>query len=248
MSVRVFIDAGHGGRDSGATGNGMRESDIVLEVCGGLRERLLAAGAQVMMSREADEFISIDDRWRAARSFGADYLVSVHANAGGGTGAETFIAANRPGDAEFARAVNNPYAAAMGLRNRGVKLDTATFVGSLGLLRNSICPAILVELAFIDSPAQNPDVDILRNRRGDMADALAAAIIEFCGISRPSSIANVPGRFQNIGEMPDWARPTVQKLINRGLLRGDGEGLNLSEDMVRIFVIHDRAGVFDKTA
>lgn len=46
--------------------------------------------------------------------------------------------------------------------------------------------------------------------------------------------------------MPEFARPTIQKLCNKGILKGDSTGLNLTYDMLRIFTILDRAGVFDK--
>lgn len=44
--------------------------------------------------------------------------------------------------------------------------------------------------------------------------------------------------------MPEWARDTIQKLVNKGILSGDGNGLNLNTDMLRMLVILDRAGVF----
>ncbi len=62
-------------------------------------------------------------------------------------------------------------------------------------------------------------------------------------------------RYNSIDELPKWAKPTVKKLIDRGFLRGtvvkrDKEGyptgLDLSEDMVRLLVINDRAGVYDE--
>ncbi len=52
-------------------------------------------------------------------------------------------------------------------------------------------------------------------------------------------------RFNKVTDMPDWAKPTVQKLMDKAILVGDENGhLNLSMDMVRILVILDRAGVF----
>ncbi len=51
-------------------------------------------------------------------------------------------------------------------------------------------------------------------------------------------------RYNTVDDVPDWARPTVQKLIGRGILKGDGNGLDLSCDMLRILVILDRAGSF----
>lgn len=45
--------------------------------------------------------------------------------------------------------------------------------------------------------------------------------------------------------MPDWAKPTVQKLVNKGYLKGDEEGkLGLTEDLMRVLVINDRAGIY----
>ena len=53
-------------------------------------------------------------------------------------------------------------------------------------------------------------------------------------------------RFNTTQEMPDWARPTIEKLIERGIIKGRNNGeLDLSEDMIRIFVVHDRAGMYD---
>ncbi|MCL2840650.1 MAG: M15 family metallopeptidase, partial [Defluviitaleaceae bacterium] len=54
-------------------------------------------------------------------------------------------------------------------------------------------------------------------------------------------------RFNLVDEMPDWAQPTIKRLIEKGHLRGnngDGTGLDLSLDMVRILVLNDRAGLY----
>ena len=53
-------------------------------------------------------------------------------------------------------------------------------------------------------------------------------------------------RYNTVAECPGWAQPTIQKLVGKGYLSGDGNGLDLSHDMVRLLVIQDRAGVFGK--
>lgn len=53
-------------------------------------------------------------------------------------------------------------------------------------------------------------------------------------------------RYNTVQECPEWARKTIRKLIDKGYLNGTGKGLNLSEDMIRLLVILDRAGNFDK--
>ena len=51
--------------------------------------------------------------------------------------------------------------------------------------------------------------------------------------------------YQDLNSLPDWAAPTVRKLMERGVLQGDGTNLNLSGDLVRTLVILDRLGVLD---
>ena len=52
--------------------------------------------------------------------------------------------------------------------------------------------------------------------------------------------------YETLEAVPEWAQQTIGKLLERGFLEGDGENLSLSRDMVRILVILDRAGVFEK--
>ena len=51
-------------------------------------------------------------------------------------------------------------------------------------------------------------------------------------------------RFNTIDSLPEWARPSIQKMIDHGLLNGNGDSLDLSLDMLRIFVVNDRAGLY----
>lgn len=51
-------------------------------------------------------------------------------------------------------------------------------------------------------------------------------------------------RYNTVDECPEWAKKTILKLIKKGYLSGDGQKLDLSQDMVRMFVINDRAGVY----
>lgn len=78
----VMLDPGHGGIDPGAERDGIREADIVLSFARQLREVLLRRGRfDVAMTRDADEFVSLDGRIRAARAAQADLFLSLHADA-----------------------------------------------------------------------------------------------------------------------------------------------------------------------
>ncbi|MCL2353949.1 MAG: N-acetylmuramoyl-L-alanine amidase [Defluviitaleaceae bacterium] len=232
---KIFIDPGHGGRDPGAIGNGMREADINLEVSKTLRDILKAAELDVMLSREGDVSVGINERWQAANKWQASYFISIHVNAGRGTGAETLYAHNNA--LALARALQDGYSKQMGLANRRV-----WHRGDVGVLRHSACPAVLLELAFIDSPLHNPDVGILRDKRGEMAQAVADAILAYLNIPVVSTLKEEV-RFATLEEVPIWGRATIGNMVEEGLLKGSGGGLDLSIDMVRTFVILDRAGV-----
>ena len=187
----ICLDAGHGGNDPGAVGNGMREADIVLEINNLLSAILKRAGHSVLRldlihtRTLSAQRPSINDRWRRANEAGADYFFSIHANAGGGTGSESFIfdggdIIRRMASRDFAATILDTFCNEMGLRNRGVKPDTRTAVGSLGVLRNTRMPAQLFELPFIDGPAA--DINALRNRRAEMAQALANGFFNYLDI------------------------------------------------------------------
>lgn len=62
-----------------------------------------------------------------------------------------------------------------------------------------------------------------------------------------TDIANgMPRVYHYTAALPDWARATVQKLLDKGLLHGAAlNDLNLSEDVLRVLVINDRAGIYD---
>jgi len=77
----VLIDPGHGGRDPGASGRTLREKDLVLDVGGRAAELLRGAGMDVVMTRQTDVFIELDDRVRIANRYNPDLFVSIHADA-----------------------------------------------------------------------------------------------------------------------------------------------------------------------
>lgn len=91
--VKIFIDPGHGGTDPGASANGLQEKQLTLQIALALRNILLNEyqNVTVQLSRTSDQTVSLTQRTNAANSWGADYFLSIHINAGGGTGFEDYI-------------------------------------------------------------------------------------------------------------------------------------------------------------
>jgi N-acetylmuramoyl-L-alanine amidase len=79
---RVIIDAGHGGHDTGAIGpTGVREKDVALAVVLKLKDKLQALGLEVVLTRDDDTFVALDQRTRIANKEHGDLFISIHCNA-----------------------------------------------------------------------------------------------------------------------------------------------------------------------
>jgi N-acetylmuramoyl-L-alanine amidase len=92
---RVVLDPGHGGKDHGAVGpSGVMEKDVTLDVAHRVAPVLAAQGIQVVLTRDDDRFVALEERTARANAFGADLFVSIHCNASesrGRRGVETYV-------------------------------------------------------------------------------------------------------------------------------------------------------------
>lgn len=152
----VLIDPGHGGKDNGATigwrmPNALREKDLTLDTARRLQKRLQNAGFRVVMTRDDDRFIELDDRVAMANRRGAGtILISIHYNATGNSsarGVETY----------FWRADSHGLATRI---ERSVTSETGQYYGGvirrrLRLTRNPEIPCVLVECAYLTNRDDN---------------------------------------------------------------------------------------------
>lgn len=183
--ILVVIDPGHNysGVDTGATGNGLREQDITYYIAEKLKPLLERNGFNVIMTRNSlkdnvsNESVSASLARRSdiANNAGADIFVSIHCNAGGGTGTETYYCTGSGISKILAEFVQNGVMDEVGLRDRGVK--SARYA----VLRNTNMPAVLVETGFIDSTS---DAAYLADEKYQQAyaEGIAMGICEYTGI------------------------------------------------------------------
>ncbi|MCE6985855.1 GBS Bsp-like repeat-containing protein [Streptococcus suis] len=197
-SYTVYIDPGHGGRDSGASYGGVHEKNLALSVSNKLRENLLKYGINVLMTRTGDYDVDFKtERSRMTNASNADLFISIHFNATGAgvsnaTGIETYWYQYNP---EYQPKINkemhnNPTRLAeseilankvqeslikeTGAVNRGVRRET------FAVLRETAIPAILVELGFMDNPSELQVIkqDSYHTR---LAKALAQGVMNWYG-------------------------------------------------------------------
>jgi N-acetylmuramoyl-L-alanine amidase len=116
---RIVVDAGHGGHDPGAIGpSRVREKDVTLAISRRLARKLRAAGFAVVLTRDSDRFVALEERTAIANAAKADLFVSVHANAHprrSRTGVETY----------FLNVTDDRYASRLAARENGVDLSAA---------------------------------------------------------------------------------------------------------------------------
>ena len=167
---KVFIDPGHGGYDPGATGHGLKESAVVVNIAQKLGQLLAAKGIAVKYSRTSDTYVDLAERSKLANEWGADLFVSIHTNAFNGSSYGTECYAH-PGDTaetkQLSANVAKTIASELNLYNRGHKEE------DFAVLRLSKMPAILIETAFIDNAEE---ATILKNKADDFAKAIYKAI------------------------------------------------------------------------
>src|SRR5699024_11013598 len=145
--VKIFIDPGHGGTDSGATGNGLQEKNVTLSIATRIRDMLINeySNATVKMSRTSYQTVSLMQRTNDAKSWGSDYFLSIHINAGGGKGYEDYIHSSLSDSSHKGNLRNTNQAEINKLnnmRNRGKKK------ANFHVLRESSMPAMLSENGF----------------------------------------------------------------------------------------------------
>jgi N-acetylmuramoyl-L-alanine amidase len=173
----IFVDAGHGGNDPGAVGNGLQEKDIVLPISLKLGQALQGMGYTVYYTRTNDVEIDLEPRVAAAARINADVFVSVHANSldsrnSGVNGVETFHSRNSTVGRELASYVHSQIISGTGATDRNVK------AAGFYVIAKTSMPAILVETGFVTNPTEARNLSSPDYQKR-MADAIARGIDQF---------------------------------------------------------------------
>ena len=187
MAIKIYIDQGHNpsSPNAGAEGNGLIEQDITYDVGIILAELLRQNGNfEVRLSRPTPETslgtsnaTSLRARVDDANSWGADYFISIHANASTNpsiSGSEVLVYSQPSRASELASDILYWMNRITGLRNRGVITRSGLYV-----LRKTVMPAVLVELGFISNPS---DASLMDSNPALFAEGIYNGILDFTGL------------------------------------------------------------------
>jgi N-acetylmuramoyl-L-alanine amidase/putative methionine-R-sulfoxide reductase with GAF domain len=183
---RIVIDAGHGGQDLGAVGpGGLQEKELVLDIgkrLATLLEKRL--NAEIVFTRETDEFVPLAARSAIANQAAADMIISIHGNASSSPrarGVETYYfdtagpgAQLQPGDVRVAesRKLATAVQRALAARDRA-QLNRGVKRADFAVLSGTAIPAVLTEIAFLSSAADERNL-----QTGPGRDKVAEAIYD----------------------------------------------------------------------
>lgn len=181
---KVIIDPGHGGTDSGATGNNLLEKDYNLLISKYMYDRFKELGVPVAITRDSDTTLSPTDRVNTIlNKFGNSsdvILISNHVNSGGGEGAEV-IYALRNRDTLAKRILENIGATGQTTRKyyqRRLPSDTSKDYYFIHRNTGNLEP-LIVEYGFIDN---TKDVEFLKENYKELAEAVISAVANYIGV------------------------------------------------------------------
>lgn len=171
----LLLDAGHGGKDPGTSGNGMQEKNLTLTIAQKIEQELQGSGIKVYMTRDSDVYPENSTRAQTANDI-ADLMVSIHINSGPETanGTESLYqvhandSSSRLTSKQLAEILQASMISGTGNTNRGVKLRT-----DLLILNRTTVPSAIVEVVFITNTG-----DALKISNPAYQDQVAQAIAD----------------------------------------------------------------------
>ena len=179
--MKVFIGVGHGGSDPGAVANGVKEKDLNLSIAKACSDELKRHGVEVMLSRAKDENDTLSEEIRECNAYAPDLAVDIHNNAGGGDGAEVFYHYGGGKSKTLAENILSEIVK-VGQNSRGAKIrKNSQGKDYYGFIRETSCPAVIVECAFVDNAS---DLKILATEgdRQKVGQAIAKGVLKTLGV------------------------------------------------------------------
>lgn len=172
--LTVVLDAGHGGHDPGAIGNGLKEKDRALTYVLKLGKSLEKQGITVIYTRTTDEFVKLQDRTIISNNANATLFISIHLNSFSDPkahGLETLYYPASIEGKELALNIQNEIVSeGLYTSDRGIKPRN-----NLHVLKATKSPAVLVELGFISNAY---DVQLLSDKENEIVEAVTRGILK----------------------------------------------------------------------
>lgn len=180
----IVVDAGHGGKDTGASHSGVQEKVMSLAMAKEVAQALIKAGASVLMTRSDDTFIPLNERPGLANRSNADLFISCHFNSNSVNESRSgIIMFHHKGDSMdmlLAECLRHEVAKFKAMPDLGVWSDGKIYSSGFAVLRGAQMPAVLMELGFLNHSRDRAKIQT-QEFREQVASAVVAGVKEFFG-------------------------------------------------------------------
>jgi N-acetylmuramoyl-L-alanine amidase len=241
--MKLYIDPGHGGADPGATGNGLREKDLTLDIALELQSILVNnyENIHVLLSRTGDVTKSLIQRTNEANTWGADFYLAIHINAASNEeaqGYEDYIYTSllsSSSTSKFREIIHEEVMKLNQLNNRGKKK------ADFHVLRESTMPAMLSENGFITNIH---DASLMKQAswRKQVALGHANGIVKAFGLKMKPKVEN-PGTLYKVIAGSFKERSNADKRMASLKMKGI-EALVVTAEISGITMYRVQAGAF----
>ncbi len=179
VGYTVVLDPGHGGMDSGSSvtldGELVEEKNVTLAICQRIRELLEQQGVTVLMTRETDVEVSLEERAELSNREEADFFLSIHCNSfeddASVSGLECFYWKRDDEGKEYAESIRDAVTEIEDLKVRGVS------EGNYQVLRDNQRPAVLVETGFLTNQEECGNL-LSEKYQGELAEKIVQGVLE----------------------------------------------------------------------
>ena len=236
MSTKIYISPSDQDKNIYASGK-TNEAQQCRKIALAAVEALNRCG----FTAKTDVKAEMEDRVDQSNNWGADVHLCIHTNAYNGQvqGTRLFSYDTSGTGYRMCKAVMEVLAPITPGES-----DNITAWPGLYEIRAAVAPTVYVEVGFHDNAEE---AAWIVSHTGEIAEALTKGLCNYYGMaySGPKQPDQDKTVYSNLEAIPAFARATVAKLIDRDLLTGTADGLALTEQMLRVLVITDKAGLYD---
>jgi N-acetylmuramoyl-L-alanine amidase len=205
LTIKIALDAGHGGKDSGAVGNGLQEKNLTLDIILRINDILKNyEDVETVLTRSSDIFVELSERANISNRNNCDCFLSVHINSGGtvtsARGYQDHIYTNV--DAATHAYQNVMHDEVFNGAYRGFTNDRGKEQSNFAVVRETNCIAILTENLFITNPTEAGFLSDPNNRQ-KIAQAHVNGFVKYFGLKRkteaqPPPASNPTGKLYKV--------------------------------------------------
>ena len=221
--MRIHINAGHGGKDPGACGKGLKEKDITLTTALLLGSELTRKGFEVSYTRVSDTYFSPYEIADRANNDNSDLFISIHTNSVADisvSGIETLIYKKGGKEDQLADNIQKELIKTTGFKDRGVKERPDLIV-----LNSTKMSAVLIELGFISCVSDSFKLK-KQSFLQSAAEAICKGVCQYYGIDTKES--------NPLDNIPDWQRTGFENLVSGNVITDKDYWVNKLNDGITV--------------